>query len=170
MQVALLKRPLTDDMDHEGRAKAVQLLSTVCMSTVQDFGHHTAWLAAAVDHASATMHCIQQVLLAFTAVNAHVQRITSCFLAMDFHANPTDNNNCLSVFIVSSTLLLPVLLSAFCIPISSVLLLTGCLWCTRGAACWRCWSHCRLPCCQAQRLVSLAVLLQVCTLAHLMYF
>ncbi|KAF6257917.1 Dos2-interacting transcription regulator of RNA-Pol-II-domain-containing protein [Scenedesmus sp. NREL 46B-D3] len=26
--VALLKRPLTDDMDHEGRAKAVQLLST----------------------------------------------------------------------------------------------------------------------------------------------
>jgi hypothetical protein len=29
-QVGLLQRPLTDDMDHEGRAKAVQLLSQVC--------------------------------------------------------------------------------------------------------------------------------------------
>lgn len=28
-QVGLLQRPLTDDMDHEGRARAVQLLSQV---------------------------------------------------------------------------------------------------------------------------------------------
>jgi hypothetical protein len=28
-QVALLQRPLTDDVDHDGRAKAVQLLSQV---------------------------------------------------------------------------------------------------------------------------------------------
>lgn len=55
---------------------------------------------------------------------------------------------------------------AACIVHISVLLQSGCVRSTRGAACWRRRRHCRLPSSQAQRLVRVAVLLQTCAQAN----